>query len=328
MKSEGVWLVRAYVELLDGDILAALMFSQIAYWNGYCVPGKSRLKVFKCGQPWLAKSAPQWREEIGLTEKQARRCVTVLKAYGLIETKQWKFNGSPTTHILLTPNGREAIFTCHHGHSHLSSKASSSALQGKSLTDTTAETVAESTADTHPAGDPAGETHTENQTLKTSEEEKKGKLGEVKNNVAALITIWNSYLPTFSVEYQQQLTNKEIGQLKMFRDGVGIDAPEALKYAMDNWAEFAWKAKVDKGLVKFPAYPQAGFLLNHYDTLMTLFLKSKEKTLGVAKPPWGKKFDYEQWSTYLATHNHKYPATEKEMSEWVAKTYHPHPPHY
>lgn len=328
--------IPAYVNHVGGDVLAALMFSQIAYWNGYCQPGKSRLKVMHQGRKWLAKSAPQWLEELGMTKRQSRRCVAVLVSHGLIETHLWKFNGSPTTHIVLTPKGREVILKCHQGHSHLTPKATPSALQGKSLTDTTAETFTESTTDIHPAGEPAWGTHTENQNLKNSKEEKIGKVGEEKNNVAALITAWNAHMLESNPHFQKQLTKQEIGQLQQFRNKVGIQAPDALAFALKNWGTFAWKVQFAKGKSFVPSACDVGFLLKHHDVLMTMIAKDQEEQKQIAEkefnvnemPAWHKKFDYEQWVTYLATHKQIYPATVKEMSEWVAKTYHAHHPHH
>lgn len=109
MKATGILFRPELVVLLSGDVVAALLLSQIAYWFQPATSGHSKLRVVKGGHRWLAKSAPQWHAEIGLSEKQARRAVEVLRSEELILTKVMRFAGSPTVHIRLTEHGRSVL---------------------------------------------------------------------------------------------------------------------------------------------------------------------------------------------------------------------------
>ncbi len=107
MNRKGVFLSRDYIELLRGDISAALMLSQIVYWY---LPskktGKSKLRVFRGGRWWLAKSHQDWSDECGFSRMQARRCIKVLKEAHLIECHIFRFAGSPTMHLRLVREER------------------------------------------------------------------------------------------------------------------------------------------------------------------------------------------------------------------------------
>jgi len=79
---------RLYIDILDGDVKAALLLSQIVYWSD-----KS-----KRTDGWFWKSFKEWNDELGLTQKVVVRAVSVLKDLGLIETKVKRAMGAPTTH--------------------------------------------------------------------------------------------------------------------------------------------------------------------------------------------------------------------------------------
>lgn len=85
---------------LSGCAATGLLLSQIAYWS---LPrkGNIKLRINRGGKYWLAKSAIQMQLETGLTEHQYRKGMARLKDLGLIETKVYKFQGEPTTHIWL-----------------------------------------------------------------------------------------------------------------------------------------------------------------------------------------------------------------------------------
>lgn len=100
---EGGALAIAYKAVyagLSGGAATGLFLSQIAYW---CLPkkGKSKLRINRNGKAWLAKTAKEMQIETGMTEHQYRKGVAKLKELGLIETKVFKFNGRPATHIWL-----------------------------------------------------------------------------------------------------------------------------------------------------------------------------------------------------------------------------------
>uniref|UniRef100_A0A7C5V475 Uncharacterized protein n=1 Tax=Caldicellulosiruptor owensensis TaxID=55205 RepID=A0A7C5V475_9FIRM len=80
---------------------AGIALGQIVYWFLPARDGSSKLKIFREGKMWLAKSYEGLANEVKLTVKQVRRAINVLKNKGYIETKVWKFKGAPTTHIWL-----------------------------------------------------------------------------------------------------------------------------------------------------------------------------------------------------------------------------------
>ena len=88
-----------YVDMA-GDLVAGLMLSQLVYW---CLlpdaKGKSRLRVYRDGHMWAAKSRSEWWGEIRLSPKQADRAIRILVSRGLVVRKNSLFNGKRTTHL-------------------------------------------------------------------------------------------------------------------------------------------------------------------------------------------------------------------------------------
>jgi hypothetical protein len=97
---DAIMVKRIYIDMA-GDVLAGLMLSQIIYWHLPNDEGRSRLRVFKDGYWWLAKSHTEWWDECRLTVDQARRAVKILQEKNLIVTALKQFNGAPTVHIRL-----------------------------------------------------------------------------------------------------------------------------------------------------------------------------------------------------------------------------------
>ncbi|WP_088110497.1 conserved phage C-terminal domain-containing protein [Bacillus wiedmannii] len=95
------YMVRlAYVDI-TGDLIAGILLGQIVYWYMPNEQGKSKLRVKKNGEFWLAKSREDWRNEIRITPKQYDRAIKILIEKGFVEVKKFKFNGAPTNHIKL-----------------------------------------------------------------------------------------------------------------------------------------------------------------------------------------------------------------------------------
>ncbi len=110
--SDTIDVKKIYIDMADGDLVAGVLLSQIVYWH---LPdkktGKSKLRVKKYGQLWIAKTRAEWYEECRISEKQVDRALDILRDGGLIETKIIKFNGAPTTHIRLYWENFIAIYT-------------------------------------------------------------------------------------------------------------------------------------------------------------------------------------------------------------------------
>jgi hypothetical protein len=79
---------RLYISILDGDINAALLLSQIIYWSDKTVRADG----------YFYKTYNDWEDELGLSKYQLSRAAEFLKAKNLISTKTRKANGSPTIH--------------------------------------------------------------------------------------------------------------------------------------------------------------------------------------------------------------------------------------
>jgi hypothetical protein len=100
-----ILVYRDYVDLLKGDILTAIMLSVIVR---YYLPDQEKSCLTVCKDTngsgpvwWLARSHVAWAGELGFTSRQIRRCLQVLEAIGLIETKVFQLDGTPTVHLRL-----------------------------------------------------------------------------------------------------------------------------------------------------------------------------------------------------------------------------------
>lgn len=92
---------KIYIDMA-GDLMAGVMLSQIVYWHLPSRNGDSKLRITREGSDWLVKSYSQWWDEIRMTEDQARRALKILKEKDLVNTKVWRFAGSPTMHIRIS----------------------------------------------------------------------------------------------------------------------------------------------------------------------------------------------------------------------------------
>ena len=95
------FMVRlSYVDIAE-DLIAGILLGQIVYWYMPNEQGKSKLRVKKNGEFWLAKGREDWKNEIRITPKQYDRAIKILIDKRLVEVQKFKFNGAPTNHIKL-----------------------------------------------------------------------------------------------------------------------------------------------------------------------------------------------------------------------------------
>lgn len=87
-----------YIDMA-GDIAAGILLSQIVYWYLPSKDGKSKITVIKEGKEWIAKARYEWWDECRITPKQVDRAIGDLVELGILETKVFKFDNSPTKHI-------------------------------------------------------------------------------------------------------------------------------------------------------------------------------------------------------------------------------------
>ena len=78
---------RIYIDITDGDHLAALFLSQCIYWSD------------KGSKEWFYKSDREWEEELGLSHSQVSRIRKKLDP--ILKTKVKRANGAPTTHYMI-----------------------------------------------------------------------------------------------------------------------------------------------------------------------------------------------------------------------------------
>lgn len=273
-----------YVDLLGGDVLSALMLSQIVYWY---LPskktGKSKLRVCKTDSGkeiwWLAKSHVDWTNELHFTRRQAQRCIGVLEEAGIITTKLYRFNGLTTLHIRLTfLNGGDSI----------AEPPSAKALKS---TPEDAQSTLACTSDVpsqHPHVLPLTGTTTEITTTtktgvqkqhatpdektpeKTNEEEGvtvKETLEVLKGKTQISPTMeshWRQGLALLSKEYHPPLTTKDKAQLKRLGKLLGDEKFRVVDWCLENWGKFASPAAAQAGLATYPTKPNIGFLLKHH----------------------------------------------------------------
>ena len=90
--------LHAYIDIA-GDLIAGTLLSQIMYWFSKDKSGNRKVKIYKDGYYWLAKGRNDWVNEIRISPKQYDNAIKKLKQKGFVETKLYKFESVPTTHI-------------------------------------------------------------------------------------------------------------------------------------------------------------------------------------------------------------------------------------
>jgi hypothetical protein len=95
---------RVFLRFADGDHLAALLMSQLLYWH----------KRATLPDHWIAKSAEDWMQELGMSAYQIKRAIAKLKKLGFpVETKTAKspfHNHAPTKHYRVNEDELERFF--------------------------------------------------------------------------------------------------------------------------------------------------------------------------------------------------------------------------
>jgi hypothetical protein len=278
---------REYVDITPGDILTALVLSQIVYWY---LPsketGKPKLRVSKQEDGkkvwWLAKSHVDWMTELGLTRKQISRSLQVLVEKGIIETKVYRFNGSPTVHIrLLKLKGGDIAYTAPKAHELYCSlesvpkTATTTPLlpQDQSITESTTQITKDyNTAKNTPIQVVVkiGEDVTADEIVKKQQGKECTTIpGQWQRKVALLE----------GNKFTGPLLKKEVGQLRHLEKFIGDkeQTKKLIDWVITNWMFFGDKAKTEDGLLAYPGSPSIGFLLKHYKVAMNLFLQSIAK---------------------------------------------------
>jgi hypothetical protein len=88
-----------YVDMMNGNVYAAMLLAQIVYWHGKDDKGKTRLKVKRDGHMWLAKEYGDWWDECRIKESTAKKHINQMVEDGILIKANFRFYGLKTTHI-------------------------------------------------------------------------------------------------------------------------------------------------------------------------------------------------------------------------------------
>lgn len=147
-----------YVDIA-GDVVAGLYLSQCVFWHLPNKQGDTKLRLERDGKMWIARADGEWWPEIRLTAKQARRSREILCENKIMESKIFKFNGTPKCHVrVIMPALMAAINRLLLDKVDLPQRANGLDSRGKStrptghssFTENTTETTAESDASQAP----------------------------------------------------------------------------------------------------------------------------------------------------------------------------------
>ena len=124
---------RELSRFLGDDLPAALLLSQLIYWQGK--QGRVDGAIYK--------TYAEWYEEIGLTEYQVRRATKKMSEF--LRTKIHRANGSPTVHYYLNVGHFSESILKFLKDRYLSFSRNETEVSQDSLTETTSETTSETT---------------------------------------------------------------------------------------------------------------------------------------------------------------------------------------
>ncbi len=86
-------------KICDSGDEALVLNQLVCYWFARDSENRTRAKITEARHRWVAKSCKEWADELVMTPKQARCCLTVLEKKGFIEVRTWRFRGHNTTHV-------------------------------------------------------------------------------------------------------------------------------------------------------------------------------------------------------------------------------------
>jgi DNA-binding Lrp family transcriptional regulator len=79
----------------------ALVLSQLCYWSSSNQHGRCRMRVYRNGFHWMAKTIEELAEEIGLRPRQVRTALSSLAEVGIVIKDHFIFNGRRMLHLRL-----------------------------------------------------------------------------------------------------------------------------------------------------------------------------------------------------------------------------------
>lgn len=235
---------------------AAILLKHISFWS-------PKSKAMWSGKKWLARTRAELAGFTGLSPKQVRTALEMLKARGLIEVEQHIFQNRSQTFIrpLIGSLGKPG--PSRGGPNGLSQVGPNGpcSIDTDGSTDGSTENSALSCA--------SSEDHLSKPPSPKSE--KKKTVAEVMAEAhkpspkpVSLTARWLQLIANAMDKFVPPLTLKQQGQLKQFAKVCPPGKAEAIMaLAVEQWTEFSVTAQSVAGLKTSPAQPDPGFLLKH-----------------------------------------------------------------
>lgn len=300
-----------------GDVVVGLLLSQITYWSSPTATGESKLKVQRDGVYWIAKTREQWMAETGLTLKQYKRAITVLKSRHLVAVKVMRFGGLAQSHLRLvqpiahkTPVAPEGpsgwSLRDHPNRSTYSTNREDDQIDLAQCRSRS--TRARSTLDLKTLREEGRNIEIERIEVREVQKEevqvsskqvpwhrhgiRRGwmmKAADVLKTYqtpakSSLQAFWKGRMATIHGGYQKPLTGKQCGQLKQLSKYLGDQTKPVIDYVLNHWWKFATQAAAAAG-TSCPADPDIGFLLKHHAVAVNLLVPAAEVKKTPPPPP-------------------------------------------
>lgn len=303
----GMFVLPSYMHRFKNPATAILL-SQLNYWYKPDKLGKPKLKVMKNGMFWLAKSAPDFEQECGLSKKRVCTAIKILIDAGIIEVEVFKFNGTPTRHIrVLQAKGGDVLHTSIEvppeisivplGIMESADRNLPKCLEELSLTETTAVSTTETTLATPKINiqEQVQNQAKENVTITGWEKKQRNPLRNgfandvltshhadkakpaklTKDAVSAQVyEVWRYEIPKHtSVKFVTPFTGKQCGQAKMLVAKLGDRWEIVLRYTLQDWIGFAKYVQTKAGVKFIPQAPNMDFMLKYAAEAMNKYLQ-------------------------------------------------------
>ena len=294
---------------------AGNLLAQIVFWYLPGKSGKSKLRAFKLGYWWIAKSREEWMFETGLTLEEYKLAIRMLEAKKIVEVKQMPWDGDEgegynLSHVRLVDKTVLNLSGGNHT-ARVVGKAPPRVvgITPPCTTERSTERVTERSTqciglqpertDQDLINTAGGKevVPNEEEEKRKEEEERKEVVERTPNTTAgegwlmkatdilkahkapaegSLGAYWKKQCTLVLGGFQRALTGKECGQLKQLHTYLGADTRPIIDYAVNHWWKFASRAGAAAG-TSFPAEPNIGFLLKHHGVAMNL-LKPEVQT--------------------------------------------------
>jgi hypothetical protein len=261
--------VKRLMAATHNSATATLFMMRVGYWW-------PRAKVERKGRKWIAKSREEWGDETGLSLKQVKQALSVLRELHLIETEQHLFGGKNVVFLSVTDRGEQAL-----------KGPAEWSLEGPLYIqeDTTGSYLEDNSGET-PSGLTEGKPDMKlvpgqkaNEVLQNYQQTKSMQKLHGTGPVENLITVWKVMLPGYIGEF----TLKQKGMLGKFNKQCPSGKAElVLKAVLKDWVGFAKTVETDAGLFKVPVKPKIEFLLQHASAAVS-FAKTTAEPKGQAK---------------------------------------------